>query len=79
MRVTLYVGGLSSRFDEKRLSSLFDSYGELAETRLITDPDGSCRGFAYVTFADDLCAAKARVALDGKRVDGQVLRVALAT
>lgn len=79
MQVTLYVGGLSSKCDEKQLSSLFDSYGELSETRLIMDPDGSCRGFAYVTFMDDLCAAKARVALNGKSVDGQVLRVAVAT
>ena len=77
--VTLYIGGLVPQFDEDRLTGLFGAFGELTQTRLITNEDGSCRGFAYVTFASDLAAAKARVALNGKETDGQVLRVALAT
>jgi RNA recognition motif-containing protein len=79
MRVTLYVGGLESKFDEQQLRALFDQFGQIADTRLVTGDDGQCRGFAYVTFDDDLAAARARVALDGKQVDGRTLRVALAT
>jgi RNA recognition motif-containing protein len=79
MRVTLYVGGLEEQVDDGQLRSLFGEFGSVADTRVVFGDDGRCRGFAYVTFDDDLAAAKARVALDGKEVDGRTLRVALAT
>lgn len=76
---TLYIGGLDPNADEDRLQELFSGYGEIQSTRLVTDDDGRCRGFAYVTFANDLDAAKARVALDGKQLGERTLRVAVAT
>ena len=79
MQVTLYIGGLQARVDDCHLRSLFGQFGPVADTRVVTDDDGRCRGFAYVTFEDDLAAAKARVALDGKEIDGHTLRVAVAT
>jgi RNA recognition motif-containing protein len=77
--VTLYVGGLKPRTTESRVRDLFADFGEVPETRLVTNEYGECRGFAYVSFEDDLAAARARVALDGKQIDGHTLRVALAT
>lgn len=79
MSVTLYVGGLQADFNQQRLDRLLTDFRAVAHSRLITDDDGKCRGFAYVTFTDDLAAAKARVALNGRDIDGQPLRVALAT
>ncbi len=79
MQVTLYVGGLEAQVDDAHVRTLFEQFGPVADTRVVTDDDGRCRGFAYVTFADDLSAAKARVALDGEQVDGRTLRVAVAT
>lgn len=79
MRVTLYVGGLEEQVDDSRLRRLFGEFGSISETRVVIGDDGRCRGFAYVTFDDDLSAAKARVALDGKELDGRTLRVATAT
>ena len=79
MRVTLYVGGLEEQVDDGRLRRLFGEFGSISDTRVVTGDDGRCRGFAYVTFEDDLAAAKARVALDGKELDGRTLRVAVAT
>jgi RNA recognition motif-containing protein len=79
MRVTLYIGGLEEQVDDGRLRMLFEEFGSISETRVVIGDDGRCRGFAYVTFDDDLAAAKARVALDGKELDGRTLRVALAT
>ena len=76
--MTLYVGGLESEIDETQLRALFGQFGPISDTRVVTGDDGQCRGFAYVTFRDDLAAAKARVALDGKELDGRTLRVALA-
>ena len=77
--VTLYIGGLTPKTDDSSLKALFGEYGAIKETRVITDDDGQCRGFAYVTFESDLAAAKARVALNGREIEGQALRVALAT
>ena len=79
MRVTLYIGGLEEQVDDSRLRRLFGEFGPISDTRVVTNDDGRCRGFAYVTFEDDLAAAKARVALDGKELDGRTLRVAIAT
>jgi RNA recognition motif-containing protein len=79
VNVTLYVGGLDPQVDDDQLRTIFGEFGPVAATRVVTGEDGCCRGFAYVTFADDLAAAKARVALDGKQVEGRTLRVALAT
>lgn len=77
--VTLYVGGLESHITDTHLLGMFGNFGAITQTRVVVDDDGRCRGFAYVTFESDLDAAKARVALDGKQIDGQRLRVALAT
>lgn len=76
--MTLYIGGLESEIDDNQLRSLFGKFGLVESTRVVTGDDGQCRGFAYVTFVDDLAAAKARVALDGKEIDGRTIRVAVA-
>jgi RNA recognition motif-containing protein len=77
--VTLYVGGLEPRTTETDLAQLFGDFGEVPHLRLVTNEDGQCRGFAYVSFADDLAAARARVALNGRELHGNKLRVAKAT
>ena len=77
--MTLYIGGLEAETNEDLLRSIFSPFGEVSDTRVVVDDKGACRGFAYVTFTDDLAAAKARVALNGKEVDGRTLRVAVAT
>ena len=77
--VTLYVGGLEPHTTEGHLRGLFEGFGDTPQVRLVTNEDGQCRGFAYVSFASDLAAAKARVALNGKQVEQGTLRVAIAT
>ena len=76
--MTLYVGGLDDQIDANQLLALFGQFGPVEATRVVTDNDGRCRGFAYVTFGDDLAAAKARKALDGAELAGRTLRVARA-
>ena len=58
MRVTLYVGGLEAQVDDGRLRRLFGEFGSISDTRVVTGDDGRCRGFAYVTFEDDLKKGK---------------------
>jgi RNA recognition motif-containing protein len=77
--VTLYVGGLEPRTTAGELESLFADFGEVPHMRVVTNDDGQCRGFAYVSFANDLAAARARVALNGRELHGAKLRVAKAT
>ena len=77
--VTLYIGGLAPETDKDRLADMFGGFGRITETRVMSTDDGRCRGFAYVTFESDLAAAKARTALNGREVEGQQLRVAIAT
>ncbi|EDM75582.1 hypothetical protein PPSIR1_29011 [Plesiocystis pacifica SIR-1] len=78
-RTTLYIGGLQAAADDASVRGLVGDFGAISEIRLATRDNGECRGFAYVTFESDLDAAKARVALDGRTVSGQLLRVAVAT
>lgn len=77
--VTLYVGGLEPGTKETQLREWFANFGEVPATRVVTNAEGDCRGFGYVTFESDLAAARARVALNGKEIDGRTLRVAIAT
>jgi RNA recognition motif-containing protein len=77
--VTLYIGGLEPRTTENELAQLFGDFGEVPHMRVVTNDDGHCRGFAYVSFSNDLAAARARVALNGRELHGNKLRVAKAT
>jgi RNA recognition motif-containing protein len=77
--VTLYIGGLEPRTTEAELAQLLGDFGEVPHMRVMTNEHGQCRGFAYVSFSNDLAAARARVALDGRELHGQRLRVARAT
>jgi RNA recognition motif-containing protein len=76
---TLYVGGLAPEVDDAALRDLFEHFGDVADTRVVTSLEtGESRGFGYVTFASELSAHCARKALDGRDRDGSTLRVAPA-
>jgi RNA recognition motif-containing protein len=76
---TLYVGGLPAETDEGELRALFGGYGGLSDVRIVTKDAGECRGFGYVTFADDDSASQAQARLDGATHRDARLRVAFAT
>ncbi|MBI4461112.1 MAG: RNA-binding protein [Acidobacteria bacterium] len=72
----LFVGNLSFQTTESDLTSLFQSYGDIARVQLMTDRDtGRSRGFAFVEMTEDDAAAKAAAELNGKEVDGRALTV----
>ncbi len=76
---TLYVGGLEPDATPDGLRELFAAFGEVVETRLVTQrATGLCRGFAYVTLADESAALAAKEALDGRAYGSRRLRVELA-
>ena len=72
----LYVGNLSKNTTEEQLKSLVAAFGAPQTTELVTDKaTGQSRGFAFVDFTNDDEARAAVAGLNGKEVDGQVLKV----
>ena len=77
---TLYVGGLPPETDGDALRIMFSELGELSAARVVMrSTTGRCRGFGYVTFVTTRAAIVAKLALDGRLMDGGRLRVAEAT
>ena len=74
----LFIGGLSFNTSNEGLENAFASFGEITEAKVITDRDtGRSRGFGFVTFASEAEASKA-LAMNGKELDGRVLKVNVA-
>ena len=75
----LFIGNLSFRATEDELTEVFSQHGKLEEVKIILDREtGRSRGFAFVTFTDEI-AAKAALALDGAAINGRDIRVSIAT
>lgn len=73
---TLYVGNLSFRMTDPELRSLFEPYGVIESSRIVTNPDtGGSRGFALIAMSNDNEADEAMAALNGKDVGGRTLTV----
>lgn len=54
MTVRLYVGNLPEDVDRQALEDLFTNAGEVVSTKVIRDrKTGKCRGFAFLTVADE--------------------------
>ena len=66
---SLYVGNMSYSTTESDLRSLFESYGPIAEVRVIGD-----KGFAFVEIPEDKMQ-EAIDATNGKEVGGRTLTV----
>ena len=72
----LYVGNLSFDTSEADLRSIFEQFGTVTETHIVSDREtGRSRGFAFVTMSN---AAEGRAAigtLHGKQFGGRALTV----
>lgn len=72
----LFVGGLSWDTNDKSLREAFSAHGGVTDAVVIMDREtGRSRGFGFVTMADSSAAAAAAAAMDGKNLDGRVIRV----
>jgi hypothetical protein len=70
----LFVGNLTLRIEEKDLLALFESIGQINSIRVMTD-EGVSRGFAFVEMTSEQEMVKAITKLNGKELDGHLLRV----
>jgi RNA recognition motif-containing protein len=76
MTKILYVGNLTWEVSADDLLALFQPFGQVAHTQVLTDVEtGRSRGFGFVEMNDAAGAAQAIVALDGRPFHGRPLIV----
>ena len=76
MSKRLFIGGLSWNTDDDSLRQAFEAFGEVTDSKVITDRDtGRSRGFGFVTFNDDAAADEAIAKMDGSSLDDRNIRV----
>ncbi|XP_036377181.1 cold-inducible RNA-binding protein B-like isoform X3 [Megalops cyprinoides] len=72
----LFVGGLSFDTNEESLEEAFSKYGSITKVDVIRDRETQrSRGFGFVTFENPEDAKDAMTAMNGKSVDGRMIRV----
>lgn len=71
----LYVGNLFFEVTAPQLEAEFAKYGEVTNSRVVTDNRGLSKGFAYIEFATQEEANEALEALDQKVFQGRRLAV----
>ena len=74
--VEIYVGNLSYDLTEDELRKVFEEFGEVASTRVVTDKGGTrSKGFGFVVMPNRPEAEKAIAAMSEKEVRGRKMRV----
>lgn len=72
----IYVGNLSYKATDEELRRLFETYGQVASARVITDKgSGRSRGFGFVEMPDAQQAETAIQRTNGVEFMGRKLRV----
>ncbi len=72
---TLYAGNLPFSLRDEHLAALFSPFGPVARARVaVARETGRSSGFGFVEM-EEAGAGQAVAALDGREVEGRVLRV----
>lgn len=72
----LYVGNLSKQVTDAQLNELAIPFGALISANVATErSSGDSKGFGFVEFENAEHGRAAMVALDGRDVNGQALKV----
>jgi RNA recognition motif-containing protein len=75
----IFVVGLPFEMDEVGLEKLFNLYGEVGWTKIITDKEtGKSLGYGYVMFSEKDAANKAIEALNGSSIGDLKITVQIA-
>ena len=74
--MTIYVGYLSFRMDDKELEAVFSKFGVVKSAKVIMDREtGKSKGFGFIEMEDSAAGTKAIEALNGNENEGRTLRV----
>jgi RNA recognition motif-containing protein len=72
----LYVGNLNYATYEETLRDHFQAFGRVESVKIITDRDsGQSKGFGFVEMSSDDEAQAAVAGMNGREVDGRMLKV----
>jgi len=72
----LYVGNLSKKVNDAQLNEMATPFGTVVSANVATERNsGESKGFGFIEFSNGDDARKAITGLDGRDVDGQVLKV----
>lgn len=75
----LYVGNLPKQINDAQLNTLAAPFGTLQSANVATErSSGESKGFGFLEFTNTEDAQKAIAGLDGKDVNGQILKVSEA-
>lgn len=75
----LFIGSLAYATTDDGLKAFFETIGEVASARVITDREsGRSKGFGFVEYVSDDDNQKAIDQLNGKELDGRPISVTLA-
>ncbi|CAN6450586.1 unnamed protein product [Victoria cruziana] len=71
-----FVGGLAWATDDRGLEEAFSSFGEVIESKVISDREtGRSRGFGFVTFREEQAMRDAIEGMNGKELHGRNITV----
>lgn len=74
--MNIYVGNLDYKVDEDDLKGIFEEYGNVSESKVITDKyNGRSKGFGFVVMEDDSEANKAIQELNGATFENRQIVV----
>jgi RNA recognition motif-containing protein len=74
--MNIFVANLNFRTHEEELKSLFESYGEVVSSKIVTDRDsGRSKGFGFVEMAEESDGLSAVENLNGSDFNGRPLVV----
>ena len=68
MKNTLYIKNIPNQYKEEEMKKIFEMYGKIIWFKMSCDKNN--RKFAFITFENDVSAAKAREKLNGFKWDG---------
>lgn len=72
---SMYVCNLSPAMDEKGLYKLVAPFGAISSVKCMSNPDGTCKGIAFINMPQYDEATLAIQALNGTEVDGNIIQV----
>lgn len=71
----VYVGNLSKQITDAQLNDLALPFGKPDASHIATELGGASKGFGFMEYADPVTARAAIAGLNGKDVNGQLLKV----
>lgn len=78
-KMNIYAGNLSYNMTDEDLEKMFQEFGTVSESKIITDRDtGRSKGFGFVEMPNQAEGDEAIKELDGKEIDGRSIKVNVA-